>query len=60
VKVGLKTTPWKPIMEPKQEDIEEEWLEIKPINTLKSYQDKNYSVFRSNIERGSRFLYHYI
>lgn len=60
VKVGLKTTPWKPDPEPKPEDIELEWIEIKPINNLKSYQNKNYSVFRSNIERGSRFLSYYI
>jgi hypothetical protein len=58
-KVGFKTPPWKPDPEPKQEDIDQEWMEIKPINTLKSYQKKNYSVFSSNIEGGSKFLSNY-
>jgi hypothetical protein len=56
VQVGLNPSCKKPTPEPKPEDIEQEWMEIKPINNLKSYQKKNYSVFSSNIERGSRFL----
>jgi hypothetical protein len=56
VRVGVKTTFGKSSTEPKPEDIDKEWLKIKPISTLKSYQKKNYSVFSSNIERGSRFL----
>ena len=56
VMVGLNPSCKKPTAEPKPEDIEQEWMEIKPINNLKSYQKKNYSVFSSNIERGSRFL----
>ncbi len=56
VQVGLIPSCKKPNPEPKPEDIEQEWMDIKPINTLKSYQKKNYSVFSSNIERGSRFL----
>jgi hypothetical protein len=56
IRVGIKTSLWEPVPEPKPEDIEKEWMKIKPINTLKSYQKKNYSVFSSNIQRGSRFL----
>ena len=59
VQVGLNPSCKKPDPEPKPEDSELEWMEIKPINTLKSYQKKNYSVFSSNIERGSRFLSYY-
>jgi hypothetical protein len=56
VKVGLKASLWKPFPKPILEDIDEEWAEIKPISALKSFQNKNYSVFSSNIERGSIFL----
>jgi hypothetical protein len=56
VKVGIKSECKKSDPEPKPEDIEEEWKKINPINDLKSYQKKNYSVFSSNIARGSRFL----
>ena len=60
VQVGLSPSCKKPTPEPKLEDIEQEWMEVKSIDNLKSYQKKNYSVFSSNIERGSRFLSHFI
>jgi hypothetical protein len=56
VRVGVKTTFGKSNPEPKPEDIQQEWMEIKPINNLKSYQEKNFTVFSSNIEGGSKFL----
>lgn len=59
IKVGLKTSLWKPYPEPKSKDMDQEWMEIKPINNLKSYQKRNYSVFSSNIERGTKFLSNY-
>lgn len=56
IPVGLKVKPWQPKPLPKPEEIEEEWLKIKPVCSLKKYQDKTHSVFSSNIERGKKFL----
>jgi hypothetical protein len=56
VKVGVKTKIDKPNVEPKLEDIEEEWQKIIPIKTQKSFDKVHFKVFMSNIERGAEFL----
>ena len=56
VKVGVKTKCEKANPEPKPEDIEEEWQDIKSITTQKKFDKCRYGVFRSNVERGAEFL----
>lgn len=56
IPVGLKVKPWQPDPNPKPEDINEEWLHIKPVISLQKYQEKAHSVFSSNIERGKKFI----
>jgi hypothetical protein len=54
--VGLQQSIWEPSPIPSPEDLDHEWKKIKPINSLKKYQDKAHSVFSSNIDRASKFL----
>lgn len=56
VKVGIKPKCEKANPEPKPEDIEEEWQDIKSIKTLEAYEKVNHWVFSSNVERGEEFL----
>ena len=51
-----KDKPEKINPEPKPEDINEKWDDIKPIKTSEKYQGVNGGVFTSNIERGKEFL----
>lgn len=54
--IGLKEKPWLPETFPKTVDINEEWNDIKPVNSLQKYQEKAHSVFSTNIARGRQFL----
>jgi len=56
IPVGLKVKPWQPDPFPRPEDINEEWLDIKPVISLQKYQEKAHSVFPSNIARGKQFI----
>jgi hypothetical protein len=56
VKVGIKTKCEKAYSNPKPEDIEEEWKEMKSIINRKNFDKVHGGVFISNIERGAEFL----
>jgi len=56
VKVGIKSKCEETNPEPKPEDIEEEWQDIKSIKTLEGYEKIKHGVFSSNVERGVNFL----
>lgn len=54
--IGLKEKLWLPEPIPKSEDINEQWKDIKTVNSLRKYQEKAHSVFSTNINRGRQFL----
>ena len=56
VKVGIKSKREEANLEPKPEDIKEEWQVIKSIKTLEAYEKIKHGVFSSNVERGAEFL----
>ena len=56
VTVGIKLDYKKPVLEPKLEEVDEEWSEIKPVTTAKKFHEVSHGVFVSNIDRGLEFL----
>ncbi len=56
IDVGVKIKPEKPNPEPKQEDVDEVWREIRPVRNKEKFEEVRNGVFSSNIERGAEFL----
>ena len=56
LRVGMKTKTEKSNPEPKPEDINKKWNDIRLIKTFEKYQNERHGVFWSNIERGAEFL----
>lgn len=56
IDVGLKSKPKKPNPEPKLEDVDEVWREIRPVRDRKKFEKVRAGVFTSNIKRGADFL----
>lgn len=54
--VGLKIKTWQPEPLPRAKDINEEWIEIKPVVTLQDYKKIAHKIIPSNIERANHFL----
>ena len=59
VEPGLKVESPRLEIYPCQQDVDEEWVEIKPINSEERYEKVKGGVFKSNIERGLDFINNY-
>ncbi len=53
---GLKIDPPRLEIYPRQQDVDEEWVEIKPINSLDRFEKIRGGVFSANIELGKIFM----
>ncbi len=53
---GVKESLWIPNPEPKLEEIEEEWSDIRHVKTAKRFEKEQHKVFSSNIERATKFF----
>ena len=56
VEPGLKIEPPRLEIYPRQQDVDEEWSEIKPINSKDRFEKIKGGVFTSNIELGKIFI----
>jgi len=56
IDVGVKRKPEKPNPEPKLEDIDEVWKEIRPVRDREKFEKVRAGVFTSSIKRGAEFL----
>ena len=56
IDVGVKIKSEKPNPEPKQEDVDEVWRDIRPVRNKEKFEEVRNGVFSSNIEHGAEFL----
>ncbi|MHA8064028.1 hypothetical protein [Aquirufa aurantiipilula] len=56
---GFKIEPPRVEIYPRLQDVDDEWVEIKPINSEERFNDIKGGVFESNIKRGSDFIKNY-
>ena len=56
VEPGLKIDPPRTEIYPRLQDVDEEWVEIKLINSHDRFENVKGGVFKTNIERGKNFL----
>ena len=56
VEPGLKIEPPRLEIYPHQQDVDEEWVEIKPINSQDRFEKIKGGVFSANIVRGRDFV----
>jgi hypothetical protein len=56
VEPGLKIDSPRIEIYPRQQDVDEEWIEIKPINSQNRFEKIKGGVFSANIELGKKFM----
>jgi hypothetical protein len=59
VEPGLKIDPPRTEIYPRLQDVDDEWIEIKPIYSEERFEKVKGGVFKSNIERGLDFINNY-
>ena len=59
VEPGLKIEPPRVEIYPRRQDVDNEWIEIKPIYSEERFEKVKGGVFKSNIERGLDFINNY-
>jgi hypothetical protein len=59
VEPGLKIEPPRTEIYPRRQDVDDEWVEIKPVNSEERFEEVKGGVFKSNIERGLYFITNY-
>jgi hypothetical protein len=59
VEPGLKIEPPRTEIYPRRQDVDDEWVEIKPIDSEERFEKVKGGVFKSNIERGLDFITNY-
>jgi hypothetical protein len=59
VEPGLKIEPPRLEIYPRRQDVDDEWVEIKPVNSEERFEEVKGGVFKSNIERGLYFITNY-
>jgi hypothetical protein len=59
VEPGLKIDPPRTEIYPRRQDVDDEWIELKPVNSEERFEKVKGGVFKSNIERGLYFITNY-